>query len=326
MCLKCYRYQWIITYKVLLEPHLCWSLVVLSDSKKKSPRKDKVSEKDDIIEIDTHATKEDIIEIDHAKKDEIIDINTVKEDLIEIDHAKKDEILDIPSEEIIDIDIGKKKDSIIDIDIGKKAESIIDINTIRDQTSRMGKKLRGETRRLLKTVNEMGPRGYKILVVVLIIGLIGGFVVSSFNCGIRVSSLKRRVVELEETVAQYGELGLEQGGHAASGTVFGSFSINGVSWDLEGQRISIELYNTGSVMMVIVATYARRMDVEENWYEDRKQGSTESLAPMSSRTVTWTRSYADAPSGYLEPGIRYRIKVLASSGYFTEWVEVIPSS
>jgi hypothetical protein len=277
----------------------------VSNSNKKSQKKDSVTE------------KEEIIEIDHVKKDEIIEIETVKDEIIDI---PTDEIIDIPTEEMTDIDIGKEKESIIDIDIGKKMESIIDINTIRDQTSRMGKKMRGETRRLLKSTNDMGPQGKKVLVAALMIGLIGGFAVSSTTCGMRVSSLKRRLLELEEG-AQHDELSLAPGDSMAA---FGSFTISSVSWDPDGQRISIELYNNGPVMMYIVTINVKRMDTTEDWYVDRKQGSTESVAPMSTRTVTWTAVYADAPSGYLEPDTRYRIKVFASTGYSTEWIEIMP--
>jgi hypothetical protein len=60
--------------------------------------------------------------------------------------------------------------------------------------SRLGE----EAKRLIEYASEMGPDGYKLLMVALVIGLLGGFATSSLNCGRRVALLRNQFLELQD--------------------------------------------------------------------------------------------------------------------------------
>lgn len=219
-----------------------------------------------------------------------------------------------------DARIDSSTDELIDIDIGKRIDSIIEIDTIRDQANRLGEKLNDEARRAIDYIGDMGPQGYKVLAATLIIGLIAGIGVSSIISGARIRALKVEIFEAGGAM-QDGGLALDD---SPVGAIFGFFSIDGIEWDYEGQRFMVEITNTGTTMTVIMSIAVKRFDLEESYYSVLLKGSSGSLAVQSSGTYWWVGSEADAPSDFLESGTRYRIMVTSSTGFWSEWVEVAP--
>ena len=158
----------------------------MSDSNKKSSKKDLVSKKRNINEID-HIKKDEIIEID-AAKDEIIEIDYDTEEIIDIDYAEKDKIIDIDysgKEGIIDI-TSDSIDSGSDNELsGSEGDDSIDgsgsddsingpstkdtIDNVSHQARRLGNRLSGETRGALDYLGGMGSQGFKVLGLSLII-------------------------------------------------------------------------------------------------------------------------------------------------------------
>lgn len=209
-------------------------------------------------------------------------------------------------------------DEIFDIDNGKRIDSIIEIDTLRNQANRLGEKINDEARRAIDYISDMGPQGYKVLAATLIIGLIAGIGVSSITCGARIRALK---VELDMgSELQNGGLALD----SPAGAIFGYFRVDGIEWDYEGQRFMVEITNTGPTMTLIMSIAVKRFDIDESYYSVLLKGSTGSLAVQSTGTFWWVGSEADAPSGFLESGTRYRIMVTTSTGFWSEWVEVAP--
>jgi len=185
------------------------------------------------------------------------------------------------------------------------------------------KKIKDESEKILRYTGNMDPDGYKLLAITLIIGLAGGFYASSINCSRRINNL-RTEMEYGGPFQENG-LELEQGGRPYGTDVFGSFEISNVIWDVEAQEVTVNISNTGSTMIILFSLSVHRFEETDNLYSVHIHEPYGSLASGSSRTYTWTSSVAEAPSGYLEPGRRYRVSVTSQTGFNTVWIETIPN-
>jgi len=185
------------------------------------------------------------------------------------------------------------------------------------------KKIKDESEKILRYAGDMDPDGYKLLAITLIIGLTGGFLASSINCSRRINKLK---TEMEYGgLFQENGLQFEQGGRPYGTDIFGNFEISNAVWDIEAQEVRVNVSNTGSTMIILFSLSVHRFEETDNLYSVHIHEPYGSLASGSSRTYTWTASVAEAPSGYLEPGRRYRVSVTSQTGFNTVWIETIPN-
>ena len=185
------------------------------------------------------------------------------------------------------------------------------------------KKIKDESKKILRYAGDMDPDGYKLLAITLIIGLTGGFLASSINCSRRINTLK---TEMEYGgLYQENGLQLEQGGRPYGTDVFGSFEIIDAAWDIEAQEVTMNVSNTGSTMITLFSLSVHRFEETDILYSVHIHEPYSSLASGSSQTYTWTANLAEAPTGYLDPGRRYRISVTSQTGFNTVWIETIPN-
>jgi hypothetical protein len=185
------------------------------------------------------------------------------------------------------------------------------------------KKIKDEGQKMLRYAGDMDPDGHKLLAITLIIGLTGGFLASSINCSRRINTLKREM----EYGGLYQENGLrlEQGGRPYGTDIFGSFEIRDAAWDTEAQEVTVNVTNTGSTMITLFSLSVHSLEETENLYSVHIHEPYGSLAPGSIQTYTWTANLAEAPTGYLTPGGRYRVTVTSQTGLNTVWIETIPN-
>ena len=202
--------------------------------------------------------------------------------------------------------------------------SVIDgeqLRKIKDQAKKVFDKIKDESKNLLHCVGDMNPNGYKLLAITLIIGLTGGFYVGSINCSRRIRIL-RNEMELGGPFQENG-LEFEQGGRPYGTDVFGGFEISGVIWDIEAQEVSVNVSNTGSMMVILFSLAVHRFEETDVLYSVHIHEPYGSLASGSSRMHIWAASVVEAPPGYLEPGRRYRVSVTSHTGFTTVWIEAI---
>jgi hypothetical protein len=183
-------------------------------------------------------------------------------------------------------------------------------------------KIGREARRLMKYASGIGPDGYKLLMVALVIGLLGGYATSSLSCGRRVAMLRNQLLEFQDGFRDYPS-GSEVGILPAGSEVFGGFEITSVAWDLENKEVDIEVTNTGSNMVIIESYGIYSHGLEESYTISTHDPTYGSIATGGSRIFNWMAVTAQAPPGFLEPGGRYTVFAYSQSGFRTVWIEMI---
>jgi len=175
--------------------------------------------------------------------------------------------------------------------------------------NQIGKVLSHEYDGLVTFLKTMGKQGVKTIGLFLVLGLLAGFILGLVNCP---QCYYPTDWDLEVAPGSAHE------GYIPS---VRTFHIQNMSWDLEEERILVNIGTDGSTPVQLVSLSVKRQTGSDTWHIDTSDDALLAIAPGGCNTAVWSRGDTDATEGYLVSGVQYCIRVITGGGQMEYWVE-----
>jgi len=195
---------------------------------------------------------------------------------------------------------------------GTDGTSKPDLGKIGDSAEKAGSRIAEEVRGILDFAGNMGPEGYKLLIITFIVGFLGGVIYQTNACNSRISAMSGELNGIYNGIN--GDL------NVAPANVFNppNWDLEKVTFDLEVENIMIQLLNRGPGALHFQSISVTKLP-EDTTYIDTHEDDMMPLHLTCVGHINWTAEHAGAPDTFLESGASYRIKVTLGSGFWAIW-------
>ena len=195
---------------------------------------------------------------------------------------------------------------------GTDGTSTPDLSKIGDSAEKVGSRLAEEARGILDYASNMGPEGYKLLIITFIVGFLGGVLYQTNACNSRISALSG------ELNGMYN--GMNGGLSVAPTNEFNppNWDLETVTFDLEADNIMIQVLNRGPGALFFQSISVTKLPGDTT-YIDTHEDDMMPLHIPGVGHINWTSQHSGAPNTFLEAGIAYKIKVTVGNGFWAIW-------